>query len=186
MYGLKPIYSRYWDAYGGFKALFRSFYLHAAIVITAIASNFWLTEKWWEQSNLLGFSLGGFAMFLGFGDEKFRALLAESDESDADGDEIKPSVYLLLCSSFVHFILLQVIALFFAIIAKSLDFYYPWPILWQGLISNLTLAFGCLGYLLFIYSMTSVLAATMAVFRTCSWYEKHQQALNKKQREQPR
>jgi hypothetical protein len=31
-----------------------------------------------------------------------------------------------------------------------------------------------IGYLLFLYSLASMLAATMAVFRTCSWYEAHQ------------
>lgn len=171
--GVYKIFSRYWTTYGGMSALFQSAYLHAAFVLLIITSHFWLSEKWWEQSisvlpNLLGFSLGGFAMFLGFGDEKFRAILAEKDD-----DEIT-SAYLSLCSSFVHFIFIQFLALIFAIIARSLDFYMPPPtgigraVIWSGHV------FHGIGYLLFLYSITSMLAATMAVFRTCSWYEKAQ------------
>ena len=168
--GVLIIFSRYWKTYGGTSALLRSAYFHAAILLLFLTAHFWLTEKWWEQSisilpNLLGFSLGGFAMFLGFGDEKFRALLAEKNDTEA------ASAYLNLSASFVHFIFIQFLALIAAILAKSLDFHIPLPdcisisIWWLGKF------FHGIGYLLFLYSITSMLAATMAVFRTCFWYE---------------
>ncbi len=111
-------------------------------------------------------------MFLGFGDEKFRALLATKDKGNDS------SIYLNLSASFVHFILVQFLALLAAIAANAFNFYMPLPdviaiiILWGGYVFN------CLGYFLFLYSITSMLAAAMAVFRTCSWYEMVQQENN--------
>jgi prepilin signal peptidase PulO-like enzyme (type II secretory pathway) len=168
--GVLNIFSRYWKTYGGTSALLRSAYFHAAIILLLLTAHYWLTEKWWEQSisilpNLLGFSLGGFAMFLGFGDEKFRAILAEKSQAEAT------SAYLNLSASFVHFIFIQFLALIAAILAKSLDFYITLPDCISTPIWWLGKFFHGIGYLLFLYSITSMLAATMAVFRTCSWYE---------------
>ncbi len=171
--GTLNIFVKYWQAYGGAKALIKSPYLHLAFLLLLITSHFWLTDKWWEQSisilpNLLGFSLGGFAMFLGFGDEKFRAILAESDGNN------ETSPYESLCASFVHFIVVQFLALTIALIAKSLDFWMPMPELMRQMLIWCEFFFSGLGYLLFFYSITSMLAATMAVFRTCFWYAKFQ------------
>lgn len=171
--GVKKIFRRYWEAYGGKSALLSSPYLHLAAFLLVLTFHYWSTEKWWEQGllvlpNLLGFSLGGFAMFLGFGDEKFRILLAESN------DDRSPSAYMKLCSSFVHFILIQFLALICAILARAFDFYFPWPEGLRQVITTGTYLFSGTGYLLFLYSITSMLAATMTVFRTCSWYELHQ------------
>lgn len=171
--GVKSIFSRYWRSYGGFRAMVRSPYLHASLVLLAITGHFWLTEKWWEQPlsilpNLLGFSLGGLAMFLSFGDEKFRSILTENTEVE------QPSPYMELCSTFVHFIVLQLGSLMFALVARSLDFTYEWPDAFQMTVVIVTKFFSCFGYLIFLYSVCSMLAATMAVFRICSWYEMHQ------------
>lgn len=173
--GVLVIFSRYWKSYGGFRSLIVSPYLHLSLLLLVLTSHFWYTEKWWEQPisvlpNLLGFSLGGLAMFLSFGDERFRSILAQTDDSS------NPSPYMELCSTFVHFIVLQVAALLTALIARSLDFYWEWPSEIGKLVFVLTKFFHCGGYLLFLYSVSSILAATMAVFRTCSWYETHQRA----------
>jgi len=108
-------------------------------------------------------------MFLGFGDEKFRAILAESD------DDNKATPYISLCASFVHFILVQFMALLSAMIAKSFDFYLYLP---DYIYLIIKIGDG-IGYLLFIYAITSMIAATMAVFRTCTWYELHQKSMSK-------
>lgn len=174
--GVFRIYGRYWQAYGGIAALVRSFYLHATVVITVISANAWLTSGWWDQvtsilPNVLGFTLGGFAIFISFGDEKFRQLLAEPDEEDEDN----PTAYVKLCSTFVHFILVQILALLFAIVAKATCF--PWssaPELFKTALPWLNGMAGFVGYGLFIYSLTSALAATMHVFRIASMYEAFQ------------
>jgi hypothetical protein len=180
--GVREIFSRYWRAYGGWRALRRSPYLHLALLLLLATYATWSQKEWWDQvisimPNLLGFTLGGFAMFLGFGDEKFRALLAEPDE-DMPGD---PSLYVSLCSTFVHFILIQLCAIVCALLAKSWWFEFAWP----GFIKQILPVFnwlgGALGYGLFLYAVTSVLAATMHVFRIATWYEKHQTAVAAKE-----
>lgn len=176
--GVFSIYARYWRAYGGLPALVRSFYLHAALVTTLICANAWLTPGWWDQvtsilPNVLGFTLGGFAIFISFGDEKFRRLLAEHDDDDLDA----PTAYVKLCSTFVHFILVQILALLVAITAKAM--YFPWeqsPELFKAALPWLNGAAGLGGYALFIYSLTSALAATMHVFRIASMYESFQKS----------
>ncbi|MDW5418883.1 hypothetical protein R6242_20130 [Iodobacter sp. CM08] len=176
--GVAKIFKRYWCAYGGFKALRCSPYLHAAIFFTGCTWHFWAEPLWWDQvtsvlPNLLGFTLGGFAMFLGFGDEKFRAMLAEKDE---DADPNNPSLYVSLCATFVHFIVVQILALFAALLAKASWFYVAWPDQLHTLMPWLNLIGGGMGYLLFLYSVTSVLAATMHMFRIATWYETHMES----------
>lgn len=173
--GVRKIFARYWEAYGGSSTLVRSPYLHLAALLLALTWGTWSAPFWWDQvlavvPNVLGFTLGGFAMFLGFGDEKFRAMLAEPDE----GAPAKPSIYVSLCAAFVHFIVVQVIALLLALLAKSWWFPFPWPDWAAEWLSWLNLAGGAIGYGMFLYAATSVLAATMSVFRVATWYEWHQ------------
>ncbi|MBS1186692.1 MAG: hypothetical protein H6R04_710 [Burkholderiaceae bacterium] len=165
---------RYWGAYGGRSAVLRSPYFHAAVLLLLVTWNSWSQPKWWEQvisvmPNLLGFTLGGFAIFIGFGDEKFRAILAEPDE-----DKNKPTIYVSLCAAFVHFILIQLAALIYAIIVGSLHFYVPWPTFVEKLIPYLNLLSGSVGFCLFLYALTSLAAVTMHVFRIAHLYSVHQ------------
>lgn len=93
--GVLNIFGTYWRAYGGWIALLKSPYFHAALVLLALTFHTWTAEDWWEDvtsvlPNLLGFTLGGFAIFIGFGDERFRALLAEPEE-DKQG-EVRPTM----------------------------------------------------------------------------------------------
>ena len=173
--GVFKIFSRYWRAYGGLPAMLRSPYLHASLGLLLLTFNTWFSTQWWDQSlsvlpNLLGFTLGGFAIFIGFGDEKFRALLAEPDHDD------KPTIYVSLCATFVHFILVQVLALIYAIVVKSWWFYSPWMDVVRPWLSYLNGISGAVGYGLFLYALTSVVAATMHVFRIATMYEQHQRA----------
>jgi len=175
---VREIFASYWKAYGGFRALVRSPYLHIALVLLAPTFKLWLSPLWWDivigvLPNLLGFTLGGFAMFLGFGDDKFRALLAEPDDEDPSG----PGLYVKLCSTFVHFILVQALALLAALLAKALWFPYEWP---AGFLPYLKLFNGVgggIGFGLFLYACTSIMAATLHVFRIATWYEEHQRAI---------
>lgn len=176
--GVVKNFSRYWQTYGGISALFKSPYLHSSLIFLLISSHYWINDEWWDLSisvlpNLLGFSLAGFAMFICFGDEKFRSLLAEQN------DDKSPTIYMRVCSTFVHFILLQFLALIFAVLFKSLYFYFQWPDCLKDTIYIGTTISRALGFLLFLYSITSMLAATMAIFRMCFWYEVHQNTQNK-------
>jgi hypothetical protein len=173
--GVRKIFGTYWAAYGGFAALLWSPYLHFTFVLLAVTFKFWTVPGWWDTvigilPNILGFTLGGFAIFIGFGDEKFRSLLAEPDEEDPD----RATVYVGLCATFVHFILVQILALLVALVAKSWWFYAPWMCHFQTWLPYLNGIGGALGYGIFLYAMSSVVAATMHVFRISTMYEKHQ------------
>ncbi|ARR16623.1 conserved membrane hypothetical protein [Xanthomonas citri pv. citri] len=174
--GLKEIANRYWTAYGGRNAFFRSPYLHLALLLCLVSAHFWLTGAWWEQPlavipNLLGFSLGGLAMLLSFGSAEFQKFI-----SGKEPDEAAPTAFMEVPATFVHFMLLQLGALLTATIFKSLDFFLPWPADLRPIVDVLTAVFSGIGYLLFLYSITAMVAAVFAVFRMTSWFEFFQNA----------
>ena len=155
----------------------RSPYFHGALLLLVITHHTWIEPAWWDivigaLPNLLGFSLAGFAIFIGFGDERFRALLAEPDE-----DGLQPTIYVKLCSTFVHFILVQILALIYAVVAKSLWYPASWMSAIEWVLPTLNFFGGAIGYGLFLYALTSVLAATMHVFRIASMYEAYQRSV---------
>lgn len=168
--GILEILDRYWKAYGGVKALITSGYFHLSILLLALTFPFWLHQAWWNQPisiipNLLGFSLGGLAMLISFGDEEFKRIIAQKSENS------KVSAYVSLVASFVHFILLQLLALLYAVVRNALNFEYSWPSALTAAIKVATACFSGLGYLIFLYSLTSMIAAVFAIFRVTGWYE---------------
>lgn len=167
--GVFDIFGRYWGAYGGWRALFSSPYFHFAVVVLIPTAPFWLWSPWFDQvisvvPSLLGFSLGGFAMFLSFGDERFKALIASK------GAKTSVSMYMSICSAFVHFIIVQIFSLVFAVAFKALAFDLPASYCFANYLVYGGYFFSLIGYLLFLYSITSMAAATMAVFRLSSIY----------------
>lgn len=170
----KNIFLRYWRVYGGFNSLFKSIYFWGAISLTALLYPHWSSQEWWNDAlsimpNLLGFSLGGYAMFLAISDKGFIKLIAEKDEDD-DG----VTIYLEMNSTFIHFILLQICSIITAIIRKT----YNFPLSEQSLIFqyigdfwwSLAFLMNLLAYFFFIYALVSAIAATFALFRTTCWY----------------
>lgn len=172
--GVREIFS------SGWKDLLRSFYLHFSLALTLITFPIWSEAGWWDQvlgvlPNLLGFTIGGFTLFLGIGSEKFREKLAQRHGDNS-------SVLIQISASYVHFIVIQTIAIFLAIIARATNTTAPAIVLHilQSLhidpvaffyIARITV-WG-ISYLMFLYALMLVLAACMAVFRTASWSEEH-------------
>ena len=172
---VKSIIQRYWFAYGGWLAVVKSPYLHLSLILLALTSHYWLTSPWWEQPlsvvpSLLGFSLGGLAMLLSFGSAKFQAFISERDEG-CDSDR---SALISVSASFVHFMLLQLLALLIAITFKSLYFCAPWLVPIRPFIVACSILFSAIGYLIFLYSILAMVAAVLAVFRMTSWFETFQ------------
>ncbi|WP_134055736.1 hypothetical protein [Rheinheimera aquimaris] len=167
------IYSRYWQAYGGSKALLKSGYLWSALAISAVLYPLWSTPGWWELvlsiiPNLLGFSLGGFALWLAIGDDGFRKVITDKAAEQC-------SAYASINASFVHFILVQAMAVVAALLAKGYNFALPadvWVIKYHANIFYTICAAGSyLGFSLFVYALFSALAATMGLFRITQMYE---------------
>lgn len=172
--GVGDILVRYWTIYGGVAAMARSPYMHVSILLTALTANSWINEKWWFTvisvlPNLLGFTLGGFAIFLGFGEEKFREVISGADSLEAEDY----SPYLSVSSTFLHFVMVQIAALLWALVASALYFDWPDPRL-VVFGRALGLLGAVVGYWLFLYSICLASAAGMAIFRVAGWYEAFQ------------
>ena len=109
----------YWIVYGRSRALFRS----PAVIISAMLSIV-LVPAWWGSAwpdltisivpNLLGFTLGSMAIILAFPGNRLFKFLSEDGRED--------SFYMEMSAKLVHFILVQVSAIVFALIGKAYDF----------------------------------------------------------------
>lgn len=114
--------ARYWKIYGGAGAIFKSCYFWSALFMTMILYPSWSHKGWWNDilslmPNLLGFSLGGFAMWIAIGDEAFKKIIT-GDEINEKGD-VESSPYMSVNATFVHFILLQLLTIITALITKA-------------------------------------------------------------------
>ncbi|NLR73562.1 hypothetical protein [Leeia aquatica] len=175
-HGLLEILKLYWAAYGGWRALWRSPYLWLSFCLLLLTTHYWLTEAWWEQvfsvmPSMLGFTLGGFAVFLGFGDEKFKSII--SGQMPEDGG--RPSPYLEVSATFLHFVLVQMIALISAVIARATNFALPVEFSCLTKMLGIIRVLGdMVGYWLYLYGLCITAAAALAIFRTAHWYDTHQ------------
>ena len=163
----------YFSAYGGWKAIFRSKYFWFSIVFTAILYPYWHINEWWNDvldiiPNLLGFTLGGYAMMLAFGNEKFQKILSKIN----DGDDY--SAFTDLNVAFVHFIVLQTLSILLALMCKAYYFTIPSSSSFYSLSEYLFIVavpwYGFC-YFLFVYSIVSTFAATFAILRLMKMYQ---------------
>lgn len=169
---MNGIFAYYWKCYGGWKSLRNSPYVLAALMLVLPTQNRWQHGEWWDVvlgvlPNLLGFSIGAFAIFLSFGDEEFRSTIA------GDGKNGKSSPYINFCASFFHFVLVQAGALLYAVIAES----QPTKALdlancCEEIVNFFALPLWCFGYFLFLYSITLCVATTAAIFRIARNYDR--------------
>lgn len=152
----------YWHAYGGIRCFILSPFLHVAIVLSYFARPLWnpATNEatvWYNLSlsvlpNLLGFTLGGYAILLAFGDSRFRDKISEQDEGDK-----RPTLFMELNGTFVHFIILQAIAILMAVIGTAGTIktgFYAW--------------FGCT---CFLYTVLTAISAALAVLEISDLFQ---------------
>jgi hypothetical protein len=157
-----------WSITGGWSGNVRSVDFWIAVVVCAMCYHVWSTDTWWEQvvgvvPNLLGFTLGGFAIFLGFGSDAFRELISDPDE--------KKSPYISVSAAFLVFVAMQLAALLWALATKGLYFPTPKPLAeWAPWIRRGYLISSGFGYFLFVYSITLAFRAAMRIFRLSRWY----------------
>lgn len=156
--------------YGGIFGLLRSKYLWVAAALTSLTYSAWTNSGWWDLPleiipNLLGFTLGGFALTVAFGDEKFREILAKSGDDNS-------SVFKELAATFYLFIAVQLISLLSALVAKYLhNQEIPAPLQSMSeLIQVFGLAYWFLSYLAFIYGLLLSLAAAKWIFMLAITY----------------
>lgn len=175
--GTIKLWAEFWSLYGGIRSLITSIYFGCAIIITTFSFGLWIKPGWWDIvigaiPTLLGFTLAGLAVFMSM-DSGFSKVIAGGSKPKS------PSPFLSLISSFVHFILVQAIALIYALISKSLNFTLSnMPEWYYRAMSFMTPAAGAVGFLIFIYAITLVVAATFSIFRSSKWFEAYIDQLN--------
>ena len=161
--GTRRTWCLYWKLYGGWSAIISSVYLLGALLFTILCAPLWAKGydnfAWFNLSNsvlpsILGFTLGGYAILLAFGNSSFMKTIAGQDEEENG----KPSPFMEINSTFLHFIVVQVIALIFSVFSLAWD-------LRIGVIAFI-------GFFLFSYAITSALAAAFAILRITDWYDK--------------
>lgn len=158
-----------WKISGRWRGALKSFDFILAAIVCGLSYHFWLYGKWWEQvisviPNVLGFTLGGFAIFLGFGSESFKKMLAA-------GDDIDTSPYISVSASFLYFTVLQVTALLIAFVANSMHFDTPKCLLrYASYIRWFDIIGSGFGYFVFLYSIVLALRASLRIFRLSRWY----------------
>lgn len=185
--GVFAIWKRYWRAYGGTGAFLRSPYMHAAVLLTILTFPNWSQRGWWETvtsvlPNVLGFTLGGYAILLSFGDEKFKAILAGSKTETLDKDNgANPSAFLQVSAAFVHFIVVQAVAMFVALFAKAfaagdhaIRARIDTPCQLAALKAIESIG-SFLGYFVFLYALLCAVASAMYVFRLTYWFDAYLQ-----------
>jgi hypothetical protein len=137
----------------------------------------WASAGWWDDvlsilPDLLGFTLGGYAMWMAIGDDKFRSLISGRDHKK----DPEPSSYMQVNAAFVHFIFLQALSILLALLAKALyvpvtSYQVTAPLAALEL-HRFTPYFWGLSYTVFIYALLSAVAATLALLRTSDWYDR--------------
>lgn len=157
--GLAASIRLYWKCYGGWWGLFGSPYLFISELIAYGCYPLWHHpgDRYWYDltlsvlPNLLGFTLGGYAILLAFGNDRFRKLISGADE---DG---KPSPFLVVNGAFIHFILLQSLAIILALIGIAYS-------IKSGF-------FAFIGFWVFLYSLSTAVAAAFAVLNLAEWFD---------------
>ncbi|MCU7932058.1 MAG: hypothetical protein KZQ90_14750 [Candidatus Thiodiazotropha sp. (ex Codakia rugifera)] len=187
--GVGELISRYWYAYGGWIEVLVSPYFHLAIVINILTISQWTGDNWHISiinimPSLLGFSLGGYAILLSFGNDKFLERLTKPSKGylkNKPKDIFKmDSIYIKVNASFVHFILLQMIALLLALIYQSGVFSHLaidkksmlltyWPD-YPAFLNTVKHFYSFTTYLIFIYALVSAISLTFNIFRMAGWF----------------
>jgi hypothetical protein len=171
------MFKKYWSSYGGFRAIFTSGYFYASVLLAAVLYPHWSKAGWWDavlsvMPNLLGFTLGGFAMWVAIGDEHFKATIAGTS------DEESSSPFMEVNATFVHFIFLQILSILLAVVNKAYDITLPnshiLVILLGDNLNLATLLFYYFCYFIFIYALISALASVIALFTVSHWYDEYQ------------
>lgn len=143
----------YWQAYGRWKAVSRSFWLWLSFLFTIILHPVWKNEDWTSIAtgaipNLLGFSIGAMAIALAFPSSTVFKFLAERGRPD--------SYYIEVSARFLHFIVVQIVSFVSALLCKS----YP------------CIAFDFFGFWMFVYALFTGLATGFSLFGIAQIYNR--------------
>lgn len=160
----------YFAVYGGVRALVRSPYLWAALIFSLVSHSMWYGAPWFDVvlatlPNLLGFSIGGFAIFLSLGDTEFRRVICGDDETGT-------SPYMTFAGTFMHFVVVQILALLLALLARSHPLAFLQIDLNQYVVVKILVeACNFFGYFTYVYAVLLSLAAVASIWRIARNYD---------------
>ena len=169
----------YFDVYGGFNSVFRSKYFFGAIAMTIVLGRYFTSAGWWDLSvavipGLVGFSIAGVAIFISLGSDKLREVIAGRRKGST-----VPSPFLKFMAMFTHFIVIQLMALVFALGAKAFYEAAPWE---ANFMAPMTYAirepFWLVGGLFFSYAVLLCVALAIEIFRLAWMIDEHQSVEN--------
>jgi hypothetical protein len=160
--GVRNVFKQYWSVYGGAGAVLKSPYFHASLVcgfIAVVSPEYGKSIQFWEPAisilpNLLGFTLGGYAILLAFGDSEFHAMLCGKDEEEGG----KESPFVSFAAMYMHFLVIQVVVLIVALLAKCSGL--------NGVLINL------IGFVGLFYALFTGLAAIAGIFKQVTRFDK--------------
>ena len=164
---LKDNIADYIDSFGCFCNVIISPYFHISTilgivtVLKADAYGSWANVAISILPCLLGFSIGGYAILMSFGDDKFRKFIATFRPKGE-----KNPLMMIVNGTFLHFILIQMVASLIAIIVylnKINDVYI-----------------NILGCTVFYYAFTFCAAAAFEIKTVGRWYQMFIDADNNK------
>lgn len=171
---LEPLLE-YWQIYGGISAVLASPYFHLSIAITVVTAPIWTATDWWTLPtgilpNIIGFTIGGYAILVSFGDEDFKKRIAGKIDGEQDF-----SLYMHVNATLVHAIVIQVVALMVSIIFKGFSFASYVEISKGKDWSTITLIPGVIAsapcFLFFIYSLILLIPLALNIFEVACWYD---------------
>lgn len=161
------------EAYGSWKALWRSSYIRVSLILTAISFQI-ANEKNWPNivsdvlPSMLGFSIAAIAIVTVIGDDGFRSSLSKIFTMNDKFSDLE-----CLMASFVWFIFIQVSTIIYAFIFKSEPFdacrIFSNPRCLD--INNyFDISLSYFGTFLMIYSIMLVLSSTLLMFQLFRLY----------------
>lgn len=181
---LRMVFDEYWIAYGGCKELIRSPYLQISILISFLCYGIWTRPNWWTLvlsiiPSILGYTIGGFAITTSVAITTVLKLLSAARKYDQSPLR---SPLMKLGAAFVHFVLVQVIALMLAMISSS-AFSLP-PLLLPDFFASTTvrLIVWWLGFTTAVYAVMCSLATVEWIFRMLKWIVKQEKQFEKQRR----
>lgn len=109
---------RYFGEYGGWNSIFASRYFYAAAVVSGLGYWYFQQPKWWDLvtsvvPGLVGFAIAGVAIFVSLGSDALRSTIAGKVPGSCD-----QSPFIAFMAMFTHFVMVQLIALVLALLAK--------------------------------------------------------------------
>lgn len=161
-------FNLYIKSYGGFDAFLKSPYLWYSCIVTLAMVLLGDYCKWYEDAlsvlpNIVGFTIGAYAILLSINNETFLKLLANEKNQET-------TPYMTISSAFCHFIFIQTVTILTALLFQ-----------YAHITSGVLNAFGLF---LFIYALMLILATVFSILFLSNWLQKTINIQQKEKKEQ--